>query len=79
VDFRTAAKVFDDEFFTLDTDCVDEAGEQRWHAVGLVDDYPLLVVHVYRSTENGEEIIRILSARKADNRESRRYFGQTAE
>jgi uncharacterized DUF497 family protein len=71
--------VFDDEFLTLDMDRIDEEGEQRWHAIGLVDDYPLLVVHVYRSTKDGEEIIRIISARKTRDRESRRYFGQTAD
>jgi uncharacterized DUF497 family protein len=34
----------------------------------------LVVVHVYREAENGEEIIRIISARAANKRESRVYF-----
>ena len=60
-------------------DRIDDEGEQRWHAVGLVGDLPLLVVHVYRGTQNGEEIVRIISARKARHSESRGYFGQTAD
>ncbi len=33
-----------------------------------------MVVHVYREAENGEEIVRIISAREANKRESRVYF-----
>jgi uncharacterized DUF497 family protein len=73
VDFETAAHVFGDLNYILQKDIIDEEGEQRWHA----DDLPLLVVHVYRSTQDGEEITRIISARRASERESRGYFGQT--
>jgi uncharacterized DUF497 family protein len=34
----------------------------------------MLVVHVYREAENGEQIIRIISAREANQHESRVYF-----
>ncbi len=75
VDFRTAARVFDDPNMLLIEDRTDEEGEQRWHALGLVGGRALLiVVHVYREAENSEEIIRIISARKANQRESRFYF-----
>jgi uncharacterized DUF497 family protein len=62
-------------------DHVDETGEHRWHAIGLSQIEPglaaiLLVVHVYREHHDGEEIIRILSARKADKLEVRRYQEQ---
>lgn len=43
--------MFDDEFHILSMDRVDGEGEQRWHAIGLVDDIPLLVVHAHRSTK----------------------------
>jgi uncharacterized DUF497 family protein len=80
VDFEPAVQVFADPFHVLIKDRIDEEGEQRSNAVGLSDDLPLFVVHVYRSfTDGKEEIIRIISARKASERESRRYFGQTAE
>jgi uncharacterized DUF497 family protein len=36
----------------------------------------LLVVHVYREEHNGEEIIRIISARAAEKHELRRYQEQ---
>jgi uncharacterized DUF497 family protein len=39
----------------------------------------LLVVHVYREEHNGEEIIRIISARAAEKRELRRYQEQTID
>jgi len=34
----------------------------------------LVVAHVYREAENGEEIIRIISAREANQHEGRVYF-----
>jgi len=79
IDFETAAHVFDDPNYILEENSVDEGGEPRWQAIGLSDDLPLLVIHVYRSLNYGEEIIRIISARKASARESRRYFGQAAD
>ena len=79
VAFKTAVQVFDDENYVLIKDRIDGEGEQRWHAVGLSADLPLLVVHVYRSTHDGEEIVRIISARKARESESRGYFGEAAE
>ncbi len=46
----------------------------------LYNDALLLVVHVYREDDvNGEEIIRIISAREANQRERRIYIQQAAE
>jgi uncharacterized DUF497 family protein len=73
--FRIAARVFADPNMVLMEDRVDEEGEQRWHAMGMVGGRFLLVVaHVYREAENGEEIIRIISAREANKHEGRVYF-----
>ncbi len=76
IDFGTAALVFADPHLVLREDRSDAGGERRWHALGLAAGLAplLLVVHVYRETEDGEEIIRIISARKANQRECRRYF-----
>jgi uncharacterized protein len=76
IDFITAARVFADPRVVLLEDRADVAGEQRWHALGLADQREpvLVVVHVYREKQDGEEIIRIISARKASARESRAYF-----
>ena len=76
VDFATAALVFADPQLTLREDRGDETGERRWHALGLAAGLEpmLLVVHVYREASDGEEIIRIISARKARAIERRAYF-----
>jgi uncharacterized DUF497 family protein len=39
----------------------------------------LLVVHVYREDDRGEEIIRIISARAAEKHEIRRYQERTMD
>jgi uncharacterized DUF497 family protein len=79
VDFEAAARVFADPHLMLRTDRVVE-GEQRWHAIGSVRKAVLLVVHVYREEKpNGEEIIRIVSAREADPRERRIYLEQALD
>src|SRR5690349_2871174 len=79
LDFGTAARVFHDPNVMLAPDRIID-GEQRWHAMGLVSGAVLLVVHVYREDEgNGEEVIRIVSAREANQRECRVYFQQAVE
>ena len=46
--------------------------EERWTAIGLVEtQIVLLAVHTYRGID--EEIVRIISARKATPHERRRY------
>ncbi len=55
-------------------------GEQRWHAIGGVRKAVLLVVHAYLEEEpNGEETIRIISAREANPRERRIYLEQAVD
>ncbi|MGD0226914.1 MAG: BrnT family toxin [Terriglobia bacterium] len=79
MDFETAARVFSDERLVLIEDRIVE-GEERWHAIGAVSAALILVVHVYREDEvDGEEIIRIISAREANQRERRIYLQQAAE
>lgn len=55
-------------------------GEQRWHAVGIAQQAVLVVAHLYREvTSNGEEIVRIISAREAGSRERRIYLEQAPD
>jgi hypothetical protein len=76
IDFEIASRVFADPNLLTRKDRVVD-GEQRWHAIGAVRKAVLLVVHVYREeNQNGEEIIRIISARAADPRERRVYLEQ---
>jgi uncharacterized DUF497 family protein len=44
--FEFAARAFDDPVYDLRKDRVDENGEQRWHAIGMVEAIFLPVVHV---------------------------------
>ena len=61
IDFETAIVVFDDPFQVTLQDREVE-GEQRWQTIGMVNDLSiLLVVHA----DEGEEPVRIVSARKA--------------
>ena len=79
ISFELAALVFEDERCLVYADRIDgKTEEQRWHAVGAAHIEPgvdavLLVVHVYREDYRGEEIIRIISARRAEKHEIRRY------
>jgi uncharacterized DUF497 family protein len=79
--FGLATLVFDDEHRMLVKDHVDQTGEQRWHTIGTASLGPgagdiFTVVHVYREGEDGEDVIRIISARRASPDEYRRYQEQ---
>lgn len=78
LDFETAARVFNDPKLVLAKDRIVE-GEERWHAIGVVWGALLLVVHAYWEEDDGEEIIRIISAREANQRERRVYIRQAAD
>ena len=72
VSFETAALVFDDPFHLSVLDRVVE-GEERWRTMGQIGGLVILVVaHTYKE-QDGEETIRIISARKA-TRSERRYY-----
>ena len=72
IGFPTAIRVFGDPNAVLEQDRVVD-GEQRWHAIGMIDDVLMLtVVHVVRSA-GVEDITRIISARRAVRKEEHRY------
>ena len=72
VSFETAALVFEDPLAISIQDRIVE-GEQRWQTLGLVGgEVVLLVAHTYEE-DNGEEGVRIISARKATPRERNIY------
>ena|SRR5947209_944714 len=72
ISFETAALAFEDPNSVSVQDRVVE-GEQRWQTLGLVGGMViLLVAHTYYD-QDGEEFIRIISARKATPRERRIY------
>ena len=84
ISFELAAMAFEDPRCLISFDREDESGELRWHAMGAVSietevSVVLLVAHVYREDRDGEEIIRIISARAAETSEIRRYQEQKME
>ena len=73
VSFETAARVFADPFAVVEQDRI-ENGEYRWQTLGMVDGQLLLLVaHTVRDDEDGIEVVRIISARRAEPKERKRY------
>ena len=71
VSFADAARVFLDPNRIETFDVRDAYGEDRWKTVGLVE--PALLAAVYTIRGNDGEIIRLISARKADAYERAQY------
>ena len=72
VRFEDAMLVFADPYALVEQDRI-EGGELRWQTLGLVGGIVLiLVAHTVRN-EQEDEIIRIISARRAVRKERKRY------
>jgi uncharacterized DUF497 family protein len=71
VSFEDAALVFADPNRIETIDSRADYGEDRWITIGLAEPALLVVVYAVRG-EDGE-IIRIISARKADKDERAKY------
>jgi uncharacterized DUF497 family protein len=72
IDFETAQLVFDDPHCITFVERV-SGSEERWHAIGSIENIIILVVvHTYRA-ENSDQIIRIISARRATRHERSLY------
>ena len=70
--FEIAMRAFSDPFALTDQDRM-EGGEQRWRTLGMVEGWLLvLVAHTVRDDDE-TEVIRIISARRAEPKERRRY------
>lgn len=75
VAFEDAALVWADPLHLLRFDRA-EGSEERWHALGMAAGVLLLlVVHTYPYAEEEEDVIRIVSARRATKGERRAYEG----
>ena len=73
VAFDTAIMVFADPFALVEQERVVD-GEERWQAIGLAGGMTILVVaHTYRTDSMSEERVRIISARRAERWERKRY------
>ena len=72
IDFETAQLVFDDPHCVSFIERVND-GEERWHAIGSIENIiVIVVVHTYRE-EGLDEVIRIISARRATRHERNLY------
>jgi uncharacterized protein len=73
VSFEMATRVFADPFALVEQDRI-EHGERRWQTLGTVEGHLLLLVaHTVRDDEDGTELIRIISARRAEPKERKHY------
>ncbi|MCY4530393.1 MAG: BrnT family toxin, partial [Chloroflexi bacterium] len=71
--FEAAIYVFEDPLAATQEDVYEL--EQRWRTIGMVGPVAVLVVHTWPETdpETGEEVGRIISARKATPHERLAY------
>jgi hypothetical protein len=69
--FERASLVFEDPQQLNIQDRIVE-GEERWQTLGMESGMVLLVAHTYRDEASGE-VIRLISARKANAHEKRVY------
>lgn len=71
--FEEAAQVFNDPLAVSEQDRI-ENGEERWQTVGTVSGcLVILVAHTVFLEDEGLEVIRIISARRLDRKERKRY------
>ena len=72
VSFERATAVFDDNNALNEAD--DEPSEERWQTIGF--DAARILVVIW--TERRNNVIRIISARKANRNEEDRYYRQAS-
>ena len=70
ISFEHAALVFDDPYRYEEFDSEHSDDEDRYDVIGMVGDIIFVVV-----TYKTDNLIRIISARKATKQERRKYYG----
>jgi hypothetical protein len=73
--FEDAALVFDDPCQLSRLDRI-EGGEERWQTLGKAGGTVILLVAHTHTDSDGQEVIRIISARRADKKEQQVYEKQ---
>lgn len=74
IEFAVAERVFTDPLMRITQDRNVE-GEERWQATGRTPAGNLLVVAFAFTGNESDEVVRIISARKATPHERRRFEG----
>jgi uncharacterized DUF497 family protein len=72
ISFETAMLVFDDPYHLTSQD-LEVDGEPRWQTIGMVNGIQMILVA--HTVDEDDDLVRILSARKATPRE-RNIYGQ---
>lgn len=72
IGFETAKLVFEDPHAISFQDSNSD-DEDRWQTFGMISGVVVMVAHACWEEEEGEEVIRIISARKATSYERRTY------
>lgn len=79
ISFEMAQLVFGDPLALSVPDTEHSEGEERWITVGQAASHLLVVViHTHRDTEQ-DEVIRLISARKATPKERKQYTNLPGE
>ncbi|TQV63409.1 MAG: hypothetical protein FNT15_03905 [Sulfurovum sp.] len=73
ISFEEAKEVFDDALHISKLDYRFNYFEERWITIGSTSKHKILVVANLFFSDEGEEIIRIISARKANIKERQIY------
>ncbi len=77
IDFVDAVLVWEDPKRQERVDLRHNYGEKRIQTIGKVSFGILLVVYTERVNENGQEVARIISVRKASRKEREEYESHT--
>jgi uncharacterized protein len=73
ISFELATRVFADPYAFTVQDRI-EGNEYRWQTLGMIEGVlVVLVAHTVFEESDGTEVIRIISARRADPKERKRY------
>lgn len=71
ISFETAALIFDDPHALSDLDRIVN-NEERWQTIGTIGGVAVLVAHTWWE-DDGEDVIRLISARRASSTERKHY------
>jgi len=74
VSFNETEEIFEDPMHISLLDRRFDYFDERWITIGVLKNGTVVVAgHLYYLTEDGEEVIRIITARKAIKKERERY------
>lgn len=74
ISFEEAAEIFDDPLHISIMDHRFDYYDERWITIGATKNGTVIVIgHLYSFTEDGDEITRIISSRKATKKERENY------